>query len=191
VLGRLILTQFAFAIAFTSWVTVFALFAERVLGFGPSQTANIFIVSSIVAVVVQAGFIGKLVDRFGEGRIAIAGLVCAVFAYAGVGFVTSVAMLLPFVVLWSLSGALIRPSLGALISDAAPADQRGTILSVNDSLNNLAFLLAPFVSTTVVRFNPHLTGIVPTTFAGVALVLGYRLFSAPRPKPVAESAEAA
>ena len=38
-LGRLILTQFAFAITFTSWVTVFALFAERVLGFGPTQTS--------------------------------------------------------------------------------------------------------------------------------------------------------
>ncbi|MEA2719428.1 MAG: transporter, family, tetracycline resistance protein [Candidatus Eremiobacteraeota bacterium] len=191
VLGRLIVTQFAFALAFTSWVTVFALFAERVLGFGPFQTANIFIVSSIVAVVVQAGFIGKLVDRYGEGRIAVAGLVCAVFAYAGIGFVTSTAMLLPFVVLWSLSGALIRPSLGALISDAAPADQRGTILSVNDSLNNLAFLISPFISTTVLRFNPHLTGIVPATFAFIAIVIGYRMFVASRPRPVAEAVDAA
>jgi MFS family permease len=181
VLGRLILTQFAFALAFTSWVTVFALFAERVLGFGPSQTANIFIVSSIVAVVVQAGLIGKLVDRYGEGRLAFAGLVCAVFAYAGVGFVTSTALLLPFVILWSLSGALIRPSLGALISEAAPADQRGTILSVNDSLNNLAFLISPFISTAVLRFNPHLTGVVPTAFACVAILVGYRRFIAPRP----------
>ncbi len=130
-------------------MTVFALFAERVLGFGPSQTANLFIVSSVVAIVVQTALIGALVDRFGEGRIALAGLACAVVAYAGVGFVTSTATLIPVVVLWSLSGALIRPALGALISQAAPADQRGTILSVNDSLNNLAFLISPFISTTV------------------------------------------
>ena len=106
---------------------------------------------------------------------------CAVFAYAGVGFVTSSAMLLPFVVLWSLSSALIRPSLSALISDVVPADQRGTILSVNDSLNNLAFLISPFVSTTVLRFNPHLTGVVPAAFACAAIVIGYRRFIAPRP----------
>ena len=191
VLGRLILTQFAFAIAFTSWVTVFALYAERVFGFGPTQTANMFIVSAIVSIVVQAGMIGKLVDRFGEGRLAIAGLVCAACAYGGVGFVTTWPVLFAFVVLWSLSGALIRPALGALISDAAPADQRGTILSVNDSLNNLAFLMAPFVSTTVLQINPHFTGIIPAAFSCVALVLGYRLFSAPRPAPVDEAAEAA
>jgi len=181
VLGRLILTQFAFALAFTSWVTGFVLLAEPAFGFGPAQTASIFIVSSIVSIIVQAGLIGRLVDRFGEGRIALAGLSCAVAAYAAVGFVTTMAVLFPFVVLWSVSSGLIRPSLGALISEASPADQRGTILSVNDSLNNLAFLLAPFISTTVLRFNPHFTGIVPAAFALLALALGYRLLIAPRP----------
>lgn len=184
VLGRLILTQFAFAITFTSWVSVFALFAERVLHFGPSQTAWIFIVSSVVGIVVQAGLIGRLVDRFGEGRLAIAGIVCAIVAYAGVGFVTTPLALAAFVVLWSLSGALIRPTLSALISEATPPDQRGTILSINDSLNNVAFILAPFVSTAVLVLNPHLSGIVPTVFAAVALALGYRLFlKAPPPLP--------
>lgn len=180
-LGRLILTQFAFAIAFTSWVTVFALFAERVLGYGATQTSLIFIISAVVGIVVQAGLIGPLVDRFGEGPVAIAGFVCAILAYAGVVLVTSPPVLYAFVVLWSLSGALIRPSLGSLISQEAPAAQRGTILSVNDSLNNVAFAIAPFVSTTVLRVNPHYTGIVPTAFAVVALVLGWKLFVAPHP----------
>jgi MFS family permease len=190
VLGRLILTQFAFAIAFTSWVTVFALYVERVFGFGPTQTANMFIVSSVVSIVVQVVLIGRLVDRFGEGRVAVAGLLCAVAAYGGVGFATATPALFAFVVLWSLSSSLIRPALGALISDAAPADQRGTILSINDSLNNLAFLMAPFISTAVLQLNPHFTGVVPAAFAFVAIAIGYRLFTAPRPTPV-QAAEAA
>src|ERR1700681_4118442 len=183
-LGRLILTQFAFAIAFTSWVTVFALWAERVLGFGPQQTAFVFIVSSIVGIIMQVGFIGPLVDRFGEGRIALAGLLCAFVAYAGVGFITAPLAVYAFIVLWSMAGALIRPSLGTLISGAAPADQRGTILSVNDSLNNLAFFIAPFISAAVLQLNPHYTGVIPAAFACVAIAIGYRLFSAPRPAPV-------
>ncbi len=186
-LGRLILTQFLFAITFTSWVTVFALFAERVLGFGATQTSLVFILSAVVGIVVQAGLIGGLVDRFGEGRVAIAGFGCAIAAYAGVGFVTSVPMLYAFVVLWSLSGALIRPTLGSLISQEAPAAQRGTILSVNDSLNNVAFAIAPFVSTAVLGLNPHYTGIVPALFALLALLLGYRLFVAPLPSDGSEA----
>lgn len=179
VLGRLILTQFAFSITFTSWVTVFALFAERVLHFGASETAWTFVVSSIVGIIVQAGLIGGLVDRYGEGRIAIAGFLCAIVAYAGVAAITTPLVLVAFVVLWSLSGALIRPTLGALISKATPTDQRGTILSINDSLNNVAFVLAPFVSTSVLGINPHLSGVVPTIFACLALALGYRLFVKP------------
>lgn len=187
VLGRLILTQFAFAIAFTSWVTVFALWAERVLHFDAVHVSTIFIVSSIVGIGVQAGLIGKLVDRFGEGRVALTGFAIAIVAYGGVGFVTAPAQVYAFVVLWSLAGALIRPALGALISDAAPAAQRGTILSVNDSLNNLAFIVAPFVATALLRVNPHLSGIVPATFACVALALGFRLLAPPRHAALVEA----
>jgi DHA1 family tetracycline resistance protein-like MFS transporter len=181
VLGRLILTQFAFAIAFTAWITVFALWAERVLGFDARQTSYIFIASSIVSIAVQTLLIGPLVDRYGEGRIAIAGFICAAVAYVGVGFVTTVPVLYAFVALWALSSALIRPSLGALLSGAAPPAQRGTILSVNDSLNNVAFLISPFISTGILWVNPHFTGIVPAVFACVALVIGYRLLVTSRP----------
>ena len=179
-LGRLLLTQFTFWIAFTSWVTVFALFTERVLGYGPAQTSYLFIVSSIVTIVVQAGLIGRLVDRHGEGRLAISGLCCAIAAYGAVFFVTATAALYAWVLLWALSSALLRPALGALIADAAPAGQRGTILSVSDSLNAVAFLIAPLVATAVVRVNPHLVGIMPFVFVCVALAIGYRAFTAPR-----------
>jgi DHA1 family multidrug resistance protein-like MFS transporter len=186
-LGRLLLTQFTFWIAFTSWVTVFALFTERVLGYGPAQTSYLFIVSSVVTIVVQAGLIGRLVDRYGEGRIAIAGLCCAVAAYGAVFFITTTPALYAWVVLWSLSSALLRPALGAMIAEAAPAGQRGTILSVNDSLNSVAFLIAPLAATAVIRLNPHLVGIIPMVFAGIALTIGYRVFAAARvsaPEPV-------
>jgi MFS family permease len=179
-LGRLLLTQFTFWFSFTSWVTVFALFTERVLQYGPAQTSYLFIVSSIVTIVVQAGLIGHLVDRHGEGRIAIAGLCCAVAAYAAVFFVRTTPALYAWVVLWSLSSALLRPALGALIAEAAPAGQRGTILSVNDSLNGVAFLIAPLAATAVVRVDPHLVGIIPVVSVGIALAIGYRVFAAPR-----------
>jgi DHA1 family tetracycline resistance protein-like MFS transporter len=186
-LGRLLLTQFAFWIAFTSWVTVFALFAERVLGFGPAQTSYTFIVSSIVAIVVQAGLIGRLVDRYGEGRLAIAGLCCAVVAYGTVYFIGTTLALFAWVVLWALGSGLLRPSLGALISEAAPAGQRGTILSVSDSLNSVAFLIAPLVATAVIGVNPHLVGVIPFAFVCIALAIGYRVFAAPRAAATAPS----
>jgi MFS family permease len=178
-LGRLLLAQFAFSFAFCSWISIFALFVERVLGFGPSQSSFIFIVSAIVGIVVQAGLIGTLVDRFGEGRIAIAGLLCATAAYACVPYVASTLTLLPVVMVWALSGALIRPTFTALISRAAPAAMRGALFGVNDSLGNIAFIVAPIIATTVLTKNVHAVGVVPAVASIAALAIGWRLFVRP------------
>jgi len=175
-LGRLLLTQFGFSMAFTAWVTVFALFAQAVLRYGPRESASIFVVSSIVSIAVQIGAVGRLVDRFGEGRIALLALGVSALAYASVYFVRDVPAFYAAIVLWSLGSALIRPTLGALVSKAAPAEQRGTILGVSDGLNNLAFLLAPFISTAVFRVDPRLTGLVPLAFTALAAVIGATTF---------------
>jgi DHA1 family tetracycline resistance protein-like MFS transporter len=178
-LGTLLLAQFAFSFAFYSWISIFALFVERVLGFGPSQSSGIFVVSAVVGIVVQAFLIGKFVDRFGEGRIAITGLLCAAAAYAAVPYISSVATLFAVVIVWALSGALIRPSFTALISRAAPAEFRGVLFGVNDSLGNIAFLVAPVLATLILTKNVHAVGLLPLAGSLAALAVGYRLFTRP------------
>jgi len=168
------------------WVSVFALFAERALNFNASQTSTIFVLSAVVGIVVQAGLIGKLVDRFGEGRLAIVGFACLAFGYSGVYFVHTLPTLLVVVFFWALGGALLRPSISSLISQAAPADQRGTILGVNDSLGNVAFVISPFIATKILTLNANAVGFAPAIMALVGLAIGYRLFT--RPKAIEASA---
>ncbi len=176
-LGTLLFAQFAFSFAFYAWISIFALFVERVLGYGPSQSSFVFVASAIISIAVQAFFIGKLVDRFGEGRIAIAGLVCAIAAYACVPYVTSTATLFFVVIFWALSGALIRPTFTALISRAAPAPIRGALFGVNDALGNMALIVAPLASTAILTRNVHAAGILPTLGSIAALAIGFRLFT--------------
>jgi len=178
-LGTLLLAQFAFSFAFYSWISIFVLFVERELGFGPSQSSFVFVISAIIGIFVQTVLIGRLVDRFGEGRIAITGLLAAIVAYGCVPYVTSTVTLVPIVVLWALSGALIRPSFTALISRAAPAAIRGALFGVNDSLGNIAFVAAPLVATTVLTTNVHAVGVVPALGSIAALAIGWRLFVRP------------
>jgi DHA1 family tetracycline resistance protein-like MFS transporter len=178
-LGTLLLAQAAFSFGFYAWISIFALFLEKTLGFGPSSASFMFVVSAVVSIVVQTVLIGRLVDRFGEGRVAIVGLVCAIGAYACVPYVGSIASLLTMVVFWSLSGALLRPAMTALISHAAPAGMRGALFGVNDSLSNLAFVIAPIAATLVFARNVHAVGLLPMAAAITALAIGYRMFSSP------------
>ncbi len=185
-LGTLLRSQFCFSLAFAMWVSVFALFAERALNFNASQTSLIFVVSAVVGIVVQAGLIGRLVDRFGEGRLAMMGFASLALGYGGVYFVHTLPALLVVVFFWALGGALLRPTISSLISQSAPADQRGTILGVNDSLGNVAFVISPFISTKILSIDPNFVGFAPAIMALVGLVVGYRLFI--RPKEVAAAA---
>jgi len=179
-LRSLLFAQFAFNFAFYCWISVFALFVQRILNFGPSQSSWIFVVTSIIGIVVQGALIGRITDRFGEGRVAATGFVVAIAAYAAVPSIGSVAALLGMVVLWALSSALIRPSMSALISRTAPADLRGTLFGVNDSLSNIAFIVAALVATTVFSHNVEAVGVLPLLGSVAALAIGYRLFLTPR-----------
>ena len=179
-LGTLLRSQFCFSLAFAMWVSVFALFAERALNYNASQTSTIFVVSAVVGIVVQAGLIGRLVDRFGEGRLAMTGFASLALGYGSVFFVHSLAALLVIVFFWSLGGALLRPTMSSLISQNAPADQRGTILGVNDSLGNVAFVISPFISTKILTLDANWVGFAPAIMALVGLAIGYRLFMRPK-----------
>lgn len=185
-LGNLLLAQFAFSFAFYSWISIFALFVERLLGYGPRQSSGIFVVSAVIGIVVQALLIGQLVDRFGEGRMAIAGLLCAAAAYAAIPFVNTTPTLFAVVIIWALSGALIRPSLTALISRAAPSAIRGALFGVNDSLSNIAFVVAPVIATSVLGKDLHAVGILPLAGSLIALAIGWRLFT--RPEVISKAA---
>lgn len=136
--------------------------------------------TSIIGIVVQGALIGRITDRFGEGRVAATGFVVAIAAYAAVPSIGSVAALLGMVVLWALSSALIRPSMSALISRTAPADLRGTLFGVNDSLSNIAFIIAALVATTVFSHDVEAVGVLPLLGSVAALAIGYRLFLTPR-----------
>ena len=179
-LGTLLRSQFCFSLAFAMWVSVFALFAERALNYNASQTSTIFVVSAVVGIVVQAGLIGRLVERFGEGRLAMTGFASLALGYGSVFFVHSLAALLVIVFFWSLGGALLRPTMSSLISQNAPADQRGTILGVNDSLGNVAFVISPFISTKILTLDANWVGFAPAIMALVGLAIGYRLFMRPK-----------
>jgi MFS family permease len=179
-LRPLLFVQFAFNFAFYCWISVFALFVQHVLNFGPTQSSWIFVVTSLIGIIVQGRLIGPITDRFGEGRVALTGFLVAIAGYAVVPYIGSVPALLGMAILWALSGALIRPSMSSLFSQRAPADLRGTLFGVNDALSNIAFIIAALVATTVFSRDVEAVGVLPMLGSIGALAVGYRLFVTPR-----------
>lgn len=97
----------------------------------------------VLAAVVQGGLIRRLVPRFGEVNLIVAGplLTAAAFLVVGLapawGFVVAGCVLLPFGL------GVTGPSLSALLSRAAPAAEQGAYLGLNQSVASLGRVLAP------------------------------------------------
>jgi hypothetical protein len=56
---------------------------------------------------------------------------------------------------------------------------RGALFGVNDSLGNVAFLIAPPIATTLLTTNVHAVGVIPTIASLAALAVGWQLFIRP------------
>jgi MFS family permease len=88
------------------------------------------------------------------------------------GFVTNVWWFVAVLVVWAIPGAILLPTMNALIAERAPEDQRGAVLGFADSLNNASMIVAPAAGAAVVSANVHWVGLLPAACALTAIVLG-------------------
>ncbi|HXP95039.1 MAG TPA: MFS transporter [Candidatus Binatia bacterium] len=164
--------QFLFIFAVTYFFTIFALYLKHVLDLGPSEVAWLLAGAGLIGAAVQLGAIGKLTERFGARAVSNAGFALGLIAYALLAFVTGLWTFVFVLVLWALGAALVSPTLTSLLSEAAPVEERGVVMGLNDSINNAALIIAPAIGAAVSTVNPRLVGIAPAVAASVALVLG-------------------
>src|SRR6185295_16579304 len=64
---------FLFIVAFSIMTTSFSLYTMFRFGYDAQHTGYLFAYVGLIAVIIQGGLIGRLVKRFGEQRLVIAG----------------------------------------------------------------------------------------------------------------------
>jgi MFS transporter, DHA1 family, tetracycline resistance protein len=185
-LRELILLLFATVSAFAGMETTFALWANRVFGWGSTEVGLNFLFVGIVLVVMQGLLIGRLSRRFGETRLVTAGAAAIALGLAGLVFTHTIAELLVVNLLLAGGMGLLNPSMSSLISRQAQIDEQGGILGVSQSASSLARALAPPIAGLLFDLSGHTAPYVvgAAIMAGV-LVLALRL---PRLGPVRAAA---
>jgi DHA1 family tetracycline resistance protein-like MFS transporter len=136
-------------VAFSIMTAVFSLFMMFRLGYDPWHSGWIFAFVGIISALVQGGLIGKLVKRFGEPMLVIAGgflftvgLVLSPFAGPSTGLLG----ILSICALASIGNALTSPSLTSLASKSAGAAEQGSVMGVVQSVASLARAVGPSVA---------------------------------------------
>ena len=148
---RRLLLQFAFfTFSFSTFVSGFALFAERRFHFGAKDVSYIFAYLGVLGIVMQGGILGRLVKRFGERPLARAGFLFAVLGAVALALTYQKAMLWVVAGLFSMGTGVLRPALTSLITRVAGRHEQGAVLGITQSLQSVTQIVAPPLGTALI-----------------------------------------
>ena len=176
-LAVLLARFFCFALAFSFYVSGFALFAARQLlfddkPFGPSEVAYVFAFSGFLGIIIQGGLMGRLVNRFGERVLAAFGFVSMAVGYAALSLASGIGTALAAVTFSSMGSSVTRPVMTSLVSRTAGRHEQGMILGLTQSLQSIAQVIAPLLAGFLIGKN-WMTAWAIT--AGAIALLGFLL----------------
>lgn len=156
VLGGVLLEHLAYAFAFTSFTSGFALFAERTYRwhghlFTPREVGYAFAYAGFLGIVLQGGMLRPLTRRFGEGRIVRASFIANIVGYAVLALAPTLGGLAVATTITAFGNGALRPSLSGLASQHAEAHEQGVVLGLVQSLSSVASIFAPIISGALIE----------------------------------------
>ncbi|HEY0478648.1 MAG TPA: MFS transporter [Kofleriaceae bacterium] len=194
-LGSLYLQFFLFTFSFSAFMSGFALFAERRFTTADGhfwtsrEVGYLFAYSGFLGIVLQGGLMGRLVKRFGEPRLALAGFVAAVVAYLVLGFTAALPLLIVVTTISAFGNGVLRPVITSEITQQVSRHEQGVAIGISGSLSSLGMTMAPPVGGLLLDQHWLVAWtLVPATAA--ALGLAAALISRSRkPRTAAAAAE--
>jgi DHA1 family tetracycline resistance protein-like MFS transporter len=167
--------KLVYSLGLYGWFSVFALVLGAQLHFGPGDTSRLFSVFGVVSVILQVFVVGRLTDALGNRLTSNIGFASLILSFASISFVHDLYGAALIVLTFSFGMSHVNATIPALITEAAPENQRGTILGSAASLEALSGVVMPPISTSAFgTYGTPASAAISTAFTLVALGLGVR-----------------
>jgi DHA1 family tetracycline resistance protein-like MFS transporter len=140
-------------VAFSIMTASFALFTMFRFGYDAHDTGWLFVFVGIIGAIIQGGLIGRLVKRFGEMSLIVAGVflfAASLFVIPLIGPQTGLATLLLVGGTFAVGNSLSGPALMGLASKSAGRGEQGGVLGVTQSVASLARTIGPLISSALI-----------------------------------------
>jgi MFS family permease len=157
------ITTFAFA----AFEATFAIFGDRRFGLTEGSAAAVFLGVGLVLVTIQGGLYGRIVARWGVGATFRNGLILVMLGLLVLATAKTWPVLIVALFLLSVGQGCASPSITAIVSDLAPAHQRGEALGLQQSAYAIARVIGPPIAGLLFDH----AGVPSPYIAGAALCL--------------------
>jgi MFS family permease len=170
---RRLLEFFAFTLSFSTLVGGLALFLNRRFGFNVENVGWVYAFSGLIGGFIQGGIIGRLVKRYGEAKLALAGFVTMAIGYCFLGLAFQIPVLLLLVAVSGFGVAVVRPALTTLLTKSVSREEQGAALGVSQSLSSIAQIVgAPVAGLLIEHGWLAAYGLAAGSVALVGVVIG-------------------
>ena len=184
-IGNLVIVFALVVLAQLMLQTTWVLFTHFRFGWGTRENGFALFCVGLVAAVVQGGLLGTLLRRFGNVRLALAGLATGTVAYVLYGLAQQGWMMYAIILANFLSFAA-GPALQAVVSNAVDPREQGVTMGALNSINSIMFVVAPSIGTPLLAgvsqlppedWRVGITFFVSALLQGVAFWLARRHFA--------------
>lgn len=148
---RLAIAVFLTYLGQTMLQSIWALYTGYRYSWTPKQIGMSLAFVGVLAAIVQGGLARKLIPKLGEPRSILSGLVMQIGAMAAYGLATEGWMLYPALIFGCVAG-IAGPAIQGMVSRNVPDDRQGGVQGALASLNSVAGILGPLISTNLFAF---------------------------------------
>jgi len=166
--GPLLIVRLLYGLAFTTFTTVFALFAQKRLGLDAQGTGYVLTFVGLLAVAVQGGGIGWLAKRFSDKRLVFGATVLLALALLAWAFTPNLWWLLVVLIPLALSGGVLNVVTNSALTKSVYPEEVGGTLGIAASWDSLTRVLAPIAGGFLLdRISPAAPGILGALLVAV------------------------
>jgi len=134
---------FIFILAFAGMEFTLPFLAAERFAYTPTSMVWIFVFLGLVVILTQGGIVRRVVPRYGERSVLLAGLILEIAGLLVTGFAPTKFWLYAGLAGLSVGSGLVTPTSSALISLYSRVDQQGRMLGVYRALGSLARGVGP------------------------------------------------
>jgi len=177
-------TYFLINVAHQSLPGTWVLYTDYRFHWTAAQTGFSLTVVGIMAAIVQGGLTRIVVQRIGERKAAVLGLVIGTIAFTVYGLATKGWMIYAMIIAGSIGGVM-GPSIQGLISRSVGANEQGGVQGSLTSLASIAGIIGPpiatglfgyFISSKAPVYLPGAAFFFSSALVFVAMLLALRSF---------------
>jgi multidrug resistance protein len=171
-LSIIYIMNFVVSVSMAGLETTFAYFGAERAGLDTVSLGYIFMIMGFAGALVQGGLIGRLIKKFGEGRVIQMGLVISAVGFGLILLTNSFWTAALYLSIFGIGNGFMRPAITALISKRTQAGQ-GSASGLLSSFDSLGRIVGPIVGGALFAVSsgfPYISGIILSV---VALLLYY------------------